>query len=98
MEVGWSGWFVWLVPFAKETIGVGWGIRECTPLGVQGLVGKYGAVECRRPLGLRAKGLRDADEAKAFYTDGQFVTDGRAPGIEAEMDGGLWDSYPPLVP
>ena len=33
-----------------------------------------------------------------FVADGQYVTDGHAPGIEAEMDGGLWVSYPPLGP
>ena len=48
---------VWLVgAFAKETICIGWCIRERTPLGVQGSVGKNGTVECRRPLGLRANG------------------------------------------
>ena len=40
--------------FAKETISVDWCVRECTPSGVQGLVGNDGAEEFRRPLGLRA--------------------------------------------
>ena len=33
-----------------------------------------------------------------FVADGQFVADGHAPGIEAEMDGGLWVSESPLAP
>ena len=44
----------------------------------------------RRHDGLRVNGLRDADDAKVFDADDQFVTDGRAPGIAAEMDGGGW--------
>ena len=33
-----------------------------------------------------------------FIVDGQFVTDGHAPGIETEMDGGLWVSESPWPP
>ena len=40
--------------FAKKMISVDCFIRERTPLGVLGLIGKDGTVECRRPLGLRA--------------------------------------------
>ena len=73
--------------FAKETISVDWCIRERTPLGVQGLVGKDDAVEYRRPLGLRAISDADSDDAKVFVADDQFVTNGHAPGIAAEMAG-----------
>ena len=85
--------------FAKETINLARFIRERTPLGVQGLVGEdASSVANRRPLGLRAISDADSDDAKVFVADDQFVTDGRAPGIAAEMDGGVWDSESPLAP
>ena len=74
--------------FAKETISVDWFIRECTPRGAGlGRKGRRGRVsQAVRPAGKR---LRDSDNAKVLVADDQFVTDGYAPGIEAEMDGGL---------
>ena len=46
-----------------------WFTRERTPLGVQGLVGEDGLLGCRRPLGLRARYVANAEEVikKAKY-------------------------------
>ena len=85
--------------FAKETINLARFIRERTLLGVQGWVGEdASSVAIRRPLGLRAISDADSDDAKGFVVVCQCVTGGLAPGIAAEMDGGVWVSKSPLAP
>ena len=75
MAVGWSGRFSCLVHSRTHPVrGAG--------LGRKGRCGRVS--QAVRPAGKR---LRDADDAKVFVDDDQYVTNEPAPGIAAEMDG-----------
>ena len=52
-------------------------------------LGRRRRFQRRKSLAVRPAGkrLRDADDAKVFVDDCQYVTNDPAPGIAAEMDG-----------
>ena len=52
----------------------------------------------RLVCGVRGAGMGAGEGVIAFAAKRNNVPDGRAPGIEAVMAGGLWDSYPPWPP
>ena len=52
----------------------------------------------RLVCGVRGEGMGAGEGVIAFAAKRNNVPDGRAPGIEAVMAGGLWDSYPPCPP